>query len=527
MSASFLNPHLKKGTAVLLGVLLLWIAYYVSTKNYLLFHTFAEIFTIIISFAIALIVFHNYKNLKNNFIPIIGMTYAFAGIFDLLHTLAYKGLGVFPGVGANLPTQMWIIARYLDGIGMLVAGISFDRTIKPLSILVTYVIVSIMALMAVFYWQVFPVCFIEGQGLTSFKIYSEYIISLILIAGVILLIRQKNQFHPKVYRLLLIFFLMSICTEITFTLYQHVYGLANFIGHLFKLLAFFFLYRAIVETSLKEPFNFLFYQLNQANDLLKANEEKLLAANKELKSYAYIVAHDFRSPLVNLKGFSQELEQTLADLKQIIHPSAGRFSENSQKQINTLLEKDVPEALGFIHSSVDKMDRMITALLKLSRLGRCELHYEKVHMNELVNVVLRTYNHQLEQKDIQVAVGPLPNIVTDRLAVEQIFSNLLDNAIKYMEPGRRGQIDVYCTYTGEKVTFCLQDNGRGIAAEDQEKIFGIFQRVGKQDVSGEGMGLAYVKNLIGQLGGNVSCESKLGVGTKISFTVSGIEQSHM
>ena len=515
----YINSYLKKFAAISLGVMLLWSAYYVSSKNYLLFHTFAEMFTIVISFTITLIVFHNYKNLKNDFIPIIGIAYAFTGIFDIVHMLAYKGVGVFHNVGSNLATQMWIIARYLDSIGMLIAGISFSKTVKPPFVLITYVVISLTALLAVFYWQVFPVCFIEEQGLTHFKIYSEYIISVLLVGSVLLLMYHKNQFHPKVYMLLLVFFLTSIGTELTFTLYEHVYGLENLIGHLFKLTAFFFLYRAIVETSLKEPFNLLFFQLNQANELLKANEVKLVATNQELKSFANIVAHDFRAPLVNLNGFSQELEYAFKDLRQIINGSIVP-SKNHPQELNMLLEKDIPEALSFIHSSVNKMERMITALLKLSRLGRRELHYEEINMNELVRVILQAYNHQIAQNDIQVEVGSLPQIRNDYLAMEQIMSNLLDNALKYLEPGRRGEISIYCEETEHEVTFYIRDNGRGIAEKDQEKIFEIFQRVGNLHVPGEGMGLAYVKNLIRQMGGQVSCESDLGVGTKISFTVS-------
>lgn len=497
----------KKGmvTAAAVAVAVFLTAYFVSTKNYLLFHTFAELFAIIISFTIALIVFHNLDNLRTGFIPIIGITYTFAGMFDVLHMLAYKGLGVFPDAGADLGTQMWIIARYLNSIGLLAAGLSLDRKIKPSGILLTFSAMSVAAVLAVFYWQVFPVCFSESQGLTPFKVYSEYIISLMLVASVLLLIRHKEGFHTSVYRLMLAFFLVSVCSELVFTLYLEVYGPANFIGHVLKVIAYFFLYRAIIEKSLTEPFNLLFFQINQMN--------------KELKSFANIVAHDFRAPLVNIKGFSREIEYTLDSVKQVVQPVAVQLPDNEQKHLRVLLEKDVPEALGFIYAAVEKMDRMVAALLKLSRIGRRELHYEKIRTSELVTMILQSFNHQIAEKNITVKIGMLPTITSDRFALEQIISNLLDNAIKYLEPGRPGQIDFYCWCADDEEVFCIEDNGRGIAAGDQERVFEVFQRIDSDSIPGEGMGLAYVKALVRRLGGKVWCHSEPGIGTKICFTV--------
>lgn len=241
---------------MLLMAIISVLAYYVGTKNFLLFHTFAEGFTIIISFIITLLVFHNYKYLPSQFIPILGITYGFTGVFDVLHTLAYKGLGVFPDTGANLPTQMWIIARYLDAIGMLLAGLSLEKSnrFKLLYVFVAYLLVSTGALFAL-YLGIFPVCFTDGVGLTPFKIYSEYIICLVLVASVLLLMRHRYSFHLRVYSPLLIFFFASIGTELTMTVYLQVYSLSNMFGHLLKIVAFFFLYHAIVETSIKHPFD--------------------------------------------------------------------------------------------------------------------------------------------------------------------------------------------------------------------------------------------------------------------------------
>lgn len=266
--------------------------------------------------------------------------------------------------------------------------------------------------------------------------------------------------------------------------------------------------------------------LQEAEKALLASEERLqhysselAATNSELKAFAHIIAHDFRTPMVNLKGFSRELGKSLDELKQIMHAAVLNLPENSRNKAVDLQERDIPEALKFIDSSVDRLSRMVDALLKLARLGRRELIYKTVDLGELVTSVARSFRHQIERQGIQLKIGPLPQLETDQLALEQIFSNLLDNAIKFLDTNRQGEIALSCTHEGDEYLFCFEDNGRGIAAADLEKIFEIFSRVGKQDVPGEGMGLAYVRTMIRQLGGKVWCQSQSGVGTKIYFTV--------
>lgn len=518
-SVDFQRTDINKWVAALSGILLLGGAGYVSTQNYLIFHTFTEMFTIIISFTIALIVLNSYRNLKNDFIPIIGISYAFAGLFDLLHTLAYEGMGIFPNFGTNLAPQMWIIARYLDGFGMLAAGISLYTTVKPRYILIGYTVISLLALLSAFEWKVFPICFVDGQGLTPFKIYSEYIISFLLITSVLLLMHHKGQFHSRVYRPLLSFFIISVFTELAFTFYNYMYGWQNMIGHLFKVTAFFYLYRAIVETSVREPFNLLFFQLNQAYNQLEHYAAELAEKNTEITNFTNIVSHDLRAPLINIKGFSQELDHSMVLLKKKLQSPIIQLEDGTRREVDMILEKDVPEALKFIGSSVVRMERMIGGLLELSRIGRREWHNERVDMNELVKGVSESLKHQIEQKHVHVELGSLPQLIGDRLAMEQIIGNLFDNAIKYLEPGRTGKISISCTEDEEKSMFTIQDNGRGIAAAEQEKIFEIFQRAGQRDVAGEGMGLAYVRTLVRNMGGRVWCESEFGLGTRMYFTV--------
>jgi len=166
------------------------------------------------------------------------------------------------------------------------------------------------------------------------------------------------------------------------------------------------------------------------------------------------------------------------------------------------------------------MDGLIQAVLNLARAGIRALHIEPVKTEELVHDIMQTLTHQLTERRAQITIGSLPEIHADPTAVEQIFGNLLSNAVKYLEPGRAGEITVTATQHDKGTTFHVRDNGRGIAEDDIPKVFELFRRVGRHDTEGEGMGLTYVQTLVRRHGGEIGCQSTVGVGTTFSFTIS-------
>ena len=246
---------------------------------------------------------------------------------------------------------------------------------------------------------------------------------------------------------------------------------------------------------------------------------ELLEINKELLSFVNSIAHDFRSPMTNIKGFSRVLEESLSEMEHHLREELVLLSAKAQEEIKKVMEKKVPESLKYISASVDRLDKMINALLALSRIGKRQLVLQDIDMAHLVNDVCHSFKHQTEINNIQITVGKLPTVMSDNVAMEQIIGNLVDNAIKYLAPGRPGKITVNCKKDKERYIFRVEDNGRGIDEKDIEKIFQLFHRSGQQDVTGDGMGLAYVRKTISQLGGRVWCESEIGVGTKMMFTV--------
>jgi signal transduction histidine kinase len=247
--------------------------------------------------------------------------------------------------------------------------------------------------------------------------------------------------------------------------------------------------------------------------IVEARTAALSQANDEIQKFAYIVSHDLRAPLVNIMGFTTELEAAAKTIGPFINDRIAASALDVPAGVIEAIEDDVPEALSFIRTSTAKMDGLITAILKLSREGRRLLTPEPLHMPAIVEGIVANLKHRVDEKNAEIVVLPLPNLTADRLAIEQIFGNLLDNATKYLAPGRPGVITVRGSRKGRFAAFEVEDNGRGIAPGDYERVFELFRRAGQQNVPGEGIGLAYVRQLVYRLGGTITLESTFGQGT--------------
>ena len=258
--------------------------------------------------------------------------------------------------------------------------------------------------------------------------------------------------------------------------------------------------------------------LNQGLERTVADRtEALVRANDEIQRFAYIVSHDLRAPLVNVMGYTAELDAVHAAMTSHLERIEARDRELVEPAVREAIEADLPEALGFIRSSTEKMDRLIKAILKLSRDGRRVLSAEPIDMGREVAAVAAGLSHQAATLGAEIAMEPLPDLVSDRLSIEQVFGNLLDNALKYLDPSRPGRIVVRGREEGAIVIYEIEDNGRGVAARDHQRIFELFRRAGAQDRPGEGLGLAFVKAAVRRLGGSVELSSEAGRGS--TFTL--------
>jgi PAS domain S-box-containing protein len=256
--------------------------YLTSLYSYLLIHSLIEIATVAVAFTIFILIWNTRSYLENNYLKILGIGYAFIALIDLLHTLAYKGMNIFPGYGANLPTQLWIAARYLQAVTLIIAPLSIDRKVNNRAIFGGYT-VAVLALVAMAFSRNFPDCFIEGKGLTTFKISSEYVITTLLFISCYLLFRKRNYFNDRIFIFIAFSIVFTILSEISFTAYVSVFGFANMVGHFAKLVAFSLIYRAILETSIKEPFDIIFKDLKRANEQLQFELTERKQAEKTLR----------------------------------------------------------------------------------------------------------------------------------------------------------------------------------------------------------------------------------------------------
>lgn len=252
----------------------------------------------------------------------------------------------------------------------------------------------------------------------------------------------------------------------------------------------------------------------------KAREEELRQLNADMEAFTYITSHDMRSPLVNLKGFSHELAIAMHEVGEILEPRKDALGETAWQRLEAILKRDIPESLGFIGNAVDRMDTLTTAILDLSRIGKYVYRDEKVHAREVIDKCLGAQNYEITSKQVAVTVADLPELVTDRIALEQIFSNLLDNAVKYLRPDVPGRIEIACVETGRGYMFSIRDNGRGIAPEDNDRVFNIFRRARNTgDVRGLGIGMTFVKASLRRMSGTIWFESRLSEGTTFFFTL--------
>ena len=268
--------RLKKILVVCSYLLILVGLYVVRLHSYLLFHNIVEIFSVCVAFAIFMVVWNSRRFMQNDYLLFIGIAFLFIGGLDLLHMLAYTGMGIFQGYGTNLPTQLWISARYMESLSLVVAPFFFKRRLHVNYVIAVYVFLFSILILSIFYWDVFPTCFSEETGLTIFKQISEFIIIGILFVSLLLLLRERDKFDPKVLQLVSWSIGITMISEWMFTLYAGPYEAANMVGHFLKLISFYLIYKALIEIGLKEPYNLLFREL-------KLSEQQLQKARDELE----------------------------------------------------------------------------------------------------------------------------------------------------------------------------------------------------------------------------------------------------
>jgi signal transduction histidine kinase len=267
----------------LILVLILAAALLARVHSYLLFHSLAEIFSIVIAVGVFIIAWNSNALVKNNYLLILGVGSLFIALIDTVHTIGYQGMGVLPEYGDTLSTQLWLAARYLQAGTVLLAPLLLHRRVNKTLLVVLYSVVTAALLASIFYWRIFPITFVQGTGLTPFKTYSEYVIVAILIAALGLLWHDRSEFDKTVLALLMASVCAMIASELFFTHYISLTSNSNVMGHLFKIVEFYLLYVAVVETGFARPYSLLFRQYKQeAEAVAEQQRERADARSAEL-----------------------------------------------------------------------------------------------------------------------------------------------------------------------------------------------------------------------------------------------------
>ncbi|MGM0366331.1 MAG: MASE3 domain-containing protein [Actinomycetota bacterium] len=471
-----------------------------SAYNYLLFHTLAEIYSIVIAFIIFIITWNSARFIDNHYLIFIGVAYLFIGSIDLVHTLAYKGMGIVVGNGANVSTQLWISARFIEATALLIAPVFVRRKVNYHLQLLIYSAISAFLFLSIFYWRIFPRCYIEGVGLTPFKIYSEYLIVALLAASIIFIYRLRKEFDKKMFYLLVSSISITAIGEVFFTLYVDVYGFFNLLGHVFKIISFYLIYKAIVESGIRRPYDILFGRLSRNRELLQKKTAKLQMLNNELESFAYTVSHDLRGPLRSIDDYSHAL------------------AEDYSKVLDT-------EAIGYIsriRASARKMENLINDILKLSHISTKDVKKNRFNLSQLAQKVFDCLSSEEPNRTIEFRVKPDIEIEADKNLVEILLRNLIENSIKFTANKKNARIELTAGKSNGRKVFSLKDNGIGISMEYAEKIFEPFRKFHIDDtIKGSGIGLATVRKIVKLHGGKVWAVGEINRAMTIFFTLGG------
>jgi len=582
------------GAAVVAG------SYIAARADYPLFHSLADGLTVLIAVSVFIVVWNGRRRLDNHYLLFVSIAFLFFGLLDFLHLLGNKNMGVFPKYG-NLGPTLYIASRYLLSVSMLVAPLFIRRKLNTGLAFAAYSAATVLVILSVFYWKSFPVTYVEGVGLTPFKVISDYIICVMLLGAIGLLVVNRRHFERGVLRAMVLSLSLSVGTGLAFTLYTDPFGITNMVGHLLQIGTFSLVYVAFVETTLTRPQDILYRNLKESEErfnkafrsspaalaitrvgdgtFLDVNEsyERLLGfsrgelvGKKTTDFNIYLDANqrtdilreltergEFRNQELRFRRKDGRLVDTVCSLETInlgeerlLLSSLVDITERKQAErlkddflgmvshelknpltviVGALAtvagggisESDQRQLLQDAAAEADGLSAMIDNLLELSRqqASRLVLRSEPVDLARSLQSVVRRLEHKSAVHRILTEVSSeLPPVPADKIRLERILYNLIDNAIKYSPHG--GDVSVRAVRQEGQALVTVTDQGVGMSREDQARLFQSFERLATVSVEGTGLGLKVCRILVGAHGGRIWVESDPGKGSTFYFTLS-------
>ena len=482
----------------LFGILVL---YWAHQRSYLLFHSLAELFSVVIAASIFVLAWNTRRFQGHDFLTFLGVVFLSVGILDVLHLLTYKGMGVLPIDGANVSTQLWTAMRLVLSISLLIAPLAIDRRLNRWLLLGLYALGTGLLLASIFRWETFPTCFIEGVGLTRFKKNTEYLVGGALIAAMVFLWFRRSRLDGWILGLLLSAMAIAVLEGICFTMYTDTYGRWNWAGHILQIVCNYLIYQAIIVNGLERPYALLFRDFKQHEQELEQAKALAETASAAKDQFLAVLSHELRTPLT-----------PVLTTVQMIEAQSG-------------LPPDLRESITMIRRNIELETRLIDDLLDLTRLthGKLQLQLTQVDLHQKLRYVLAICDSDIRAKGLALTVdlrAPRRFVRGDPARIQQVFWNLIKNAIKFTPEG--GQITVRSTNAPEgSIHIEVIDTGIGIDEPSLLRLFDAFEQ-GHKDITrlfgGLGLGLTISKALVEQHGGTIAATSE-GKGRGATFTV--------
>ncbi len=484
---------------VIAALLLLVGLYVAQTYSYLLFHSLVEIFSVAVAVALLMLTWNSRHFVERHFLLWIGIGYGFVAILDLVHTLVYRGMGVFGDLGVDPATQLWIAARFIQAFVLLIAPVFFTRKLNARAAVAGFSILITLVLLSIFGWHNFPQAYNDAAGhLTPFKIISEYIICALLLCAIGWIAARRNRFDRDVMALLIGSIAFTLLGEFSFTLYTDPYGFTNLLGHYFKLVAFYLLYKAVVEANLRRPYEVLFRDLTQREDELARSQRKLEAFNHTLEERVSERTAQVRSLARELTQVETRERERLAS---ILHDDLQQTLAAARMRVKMGMSR--PEASA---ESLAKADEHLAEAIERSRCLAVEVSSGVVRERGFVQALRWLGEHMGERHGLVVEV--IASEATDlgdpdvEALIFRVVRELLFNVVKHAEVDRA----TVCAARGNGGELCVtvSDPGRGF-------------RVDEVSADTDGFGLGSVRGHVEMLGGTCIISSEPGAGTQVTM----------